>query len=179
MPESSCRKPDPAPYSNAQVRQWMAHVAADAWYRHQMPISHASLSAACGYMKNMLALSCASRHTPATLDRVARVINSIEARRLCFLKYGGGGKDKTLRTFYWLELPVTRPCIRPLDRETAWSLWAYCDRCGSNKFMPIRIQGDDRPSVACYSCLPPDQYPSIGAVPAPHSLIHQALKKLA
>lgn len=164
----------PNPYDLEETKRWLAHVKSDFWWQHQMPISGYALSFACGYSTDMLSPR-AGGFGPKTLARVSRVIDDIETRKICFLPTQGFFKKGTRpRNFVWVE-PRTK-MIGRLVQEKFWDIWATCAACGHNQFLPIRIFGEERPYVACYQCIPPDQHRSIGAILVEKSLIHEALK---
>jgi hypothetical protein len=110
------------------------------------------------------------------LQKIGKIIPYIETRRLCFPKIGQGQvrAGEVVPRFIWLTPELTKR-IPKYDDETAWSIWACCNRCQRNQFLPVIING--KPSVACYYCLPPSQYLALGAKPVKKSLIHEALKK--
>lgn len=163
----------PNPYDLAETKHWLAHIKSDFWWQHQMPISGYALSFACGYSSDMLSPRT-KRFSQKSLERVSRLIDDIKTRRICFLSSTGKPKEGETRNFIWVE---PRPkIIARLVQERFWDIWATCAACGQNQFLPIRISGDDRPYVACYQCIPPDQYRSIGAILVEKSLIHEALK---
>lgn len=170
MPGSNCPKGETSnPYDIAQTRKWVQHVRSDFWWLAEMPISGAALSFAIGDTTNTLTLFEVSRMGPKRFARVARIIPEIEARKLCFLPQG------SKEHYVWIE-PPEKKSIQKLSQKSAWSLSAHCLSCGRDQFLSVTIWGDDRPYAACYSCIPPDQYRSIGAQLAPKSLIHEALK---
>lgn len=164
----TARKVEPQKYDIKQTHRWVDYVQRDYWWRSQMPIASKSLDAFCGgdCMRH-------KKRYPATMRKIASIIDDIENRKLCFGRRapGSGGKGNQPH-FLWVDPPGICPLIPKISKN--WSLWARCATCGDNKFMPILI--DEKTHVACYNCFPPSQYKSIGAVEEKKSLIHEALK---
>jgi len=155
----------------AQTRKWLHHVWSDFWWEHEMPITGGALSLACGYTTSVLKPSEVKRMGPTRFRVVSRIIPEIEARRLCFQPKKNIRNDR----FLWIEPPPKR-VIQKLSPKDQWNLSAHCVGCGKNQFLPVEISGDDKPYVACYHCLAPDQYRSFGGELVSNSLIHEALK---
>lgn len=138
-----------------------------------MPISKYALREALGLQDIISALRRPSERQKMLLN-IARLIPDIENRKLVFpfqscvtVKIRG-----IVPKFLWLEPPAQPPQIRPLTDGGSWSLWARCQVCAGNKFMPL-IGGD----VACWSCIKPSQYRGLRTMADKRSLIHEALKK--
>lgn len=165
--------PIPPPFNRAGTLRWLAHIKSDAWWQSQMPIPMARLDAvlglADGWISHMLAIHPKFPMTNA-VPRISQIIPAIERRRLAFPE----GKNLSPK-FLWIDPPFDPPLINRLALASAWSLWATCQFCGDNQFLPVVIDG--KPHVACYTCIKPDQYRAIGAVAVKKSLIHEALKK--
>jgi hypothetical protein len=163
MPTSACLD---------QRLLWFARTKYDDWWRSQMPITDVAMAGAVGMLKGKFSESIHNKGNYS--DRVVArkmdpLIADIERRALVFPKEIGAPK------FLWLEPPAIPPRIPKYDDESAWSLWAECQRCQKNKFLPAVMNG--KPQVMCYYCLPPKQYPALGAKRVEKSLIHAALKK--
>lgn len=171
--------PDPPPFTRAQTFRWMELIKVDPWWASQMPVGIVPLQSALGLPHRhdfREVIRPGDRHyTPGMIDRISRIIPKIESRHVCFPhKVMGWRKPGELDTkFIFLEpvpLGINRICI-----SHNWSLWAFCLSCGNNKFMPVMMNG--KKHVACYNCIPPDQYRALGATMEKGSLIHEALKK--
>lgn len=107
--------------------------------------------------------------------KMSFVIPDIEMRKLVFPDTTSTGKKGTIPKFLRLEPPEPYPCIPKIDKAAAWSLWARCQTCHGNKFLPMMMNGQAH--VACYYCVPPHQYAPIGATRVNRSLIGPDLKK--
>lgn len=169
--------PTPSAYTLQQVLSWYYHTRQDRWWKTQMPITTVAFDAVIGTGTELRhALNPKKSTKPdETLTRISFLISDIEKRKLVFpLVTQSGKKGVTTPKFLWLE-PEPDRVIEKLSSKSCWSIWSRCRSCGGNKFLPIAI--DLKPHVACYSCLPPDQYPVIGAYTVHGSLIHEALKK--
>lgn len=142
----------PAVISKTYAARWFAQAMKDPWYKSQMPILKKVVLSAIG-------LTCFG-----SIDRAAKLIPSIENRNLIFLK------DR----FIWMDPQVILK-INRLTPVAFWSLFARCLSCGGNKFLPVEI--DQKEKAACFLCLPPSQYPSIGAKPIKRSLIADSVKE--
>lgn len=166
MAPASTSRPEAPLYSHAQTLRWLELVDNDPWWQHQQPVTRSALAFACGYMEKG-SVGRAKSLGIAALGKISRLIPEIEARRLCFFR------PPSAERFIWIDPPP----VRHVERLTsAWDLSAICAACGCNKFLPVNIRGDDKSYAACYSCMPPGQYPAIGAGLLNFSLIHQALK---
>lgn len=144
-----------------------------------MPITENTLSKALCVSQEGLS-QCLNfrngRNDKEACHKIGYVIPDIECRKLVFPDTTPSGKKGVFAPkFLWLEPPNPLPRIPKLDKESAWSLWACCQTCGKNKFLPIIMNAE--PHIACYYCIPPHQYRPIGATRVNRSLIHPALKK--
>ncbi len=173
------RKPDPPLnppiYDRKAALRWLEFTKRDEWWQSQMPVSVFALESALdkpGRLKDALA---GDTNPDTILALLGHLIPDIEARKVVFPKIGRGrpkkGEEPTPR--YLRLFPLSTPFIPKLSSN--WSLWARCITCGGNKFLPVMIGWTSH--AACYHCLPPDQYPSIGAKGIKTSLIHEALKE--
>lgn len=181
MPKSTSRNKDarydPPAYDFNATMRWLKLIKSDFWWRTQMPFNELRLCDLLGtsdrYVKLILARP--ETHPPEkTIDRIGRLIDDIEERKIAFPpRCGVGYRKDCAPKFLHLE-PKGKPLIQKICDESAWSLWARCSTCGGNKFLPISCDGRSR--VACYNCFPPSQYPQIGARGVKKSLIHEALK---
>lgn len=64
---------------------------------------------------------------------------------------------------------------RSLNETDEWSLFSRCRTCGNNRYLPIIMNEENY--AACYHCLPPSQYPALGAVRQDGSLLLYALQE--
>lgn len=102
--------------------------------------------------------------------KLSPIIKDIEARKLCFTGLG------ELPRFLWLEPPKDAPWIPRWVSEEEWSLWACCEKCQRNQFLPVTM--NSKPHAMCYYCLPPVHHAGLGAKwDEKKSLITEALKK--
>lgn len=151
-----------------QALKWWNHTRKDDWWRSQMPMSSETLDAALCYgrIRSMFKSGTGKR----SLKRIATIIDDVEDRKLCFPNIIGSHGD--IPRYLWLEPEKKK--IGKLVAESFWTLWSRCLSCDHNQFLPMTIDG--KPYVACYHCIPPSQYPQIGATRVEKSLIHQDLK---
>lgn len=169
---------DPAPLSLEATRQWLEHVRADAWYASQMPIGMQALGEAIGRPTALKTRGPANPWYAGLLDAVARVIPDIEARLLIFPVIGRGkprGDERRPPRFLWTVAPAAQLYIRRLSPLSGWTLHAKCASCGGNRFLPVGMGNGS--CVACYQCLPPNQYYALGATPMNVSLIMRAARR--
>ncbi len=161
--------------SNQAALHWLQNMRVSDWWQSQMPISDMALSRAMGkhpsYVRKHLDPT-SGYDANVMLDFLSRLIPDIEARKLVFpIDPGGRVKGERPPRFMWCDpQPVTIPRL-----GKAWSLWAECSACRGNQFLPVII--DSKEHYACYHCLHPTQYRSVGAQPVKKSLIHEALKQ--
>lgn len=166
-------------HSREKILLWLRYIKNDPWWKSQMPVTDAALAKIIGMTKSNFSESM--NHVRGHSDRVickkiGLLIPDIEARKICFPEIiQFGDKGTSTPKFLWLDPPDQAPRICQLSLETAWSLWACCASCGDNKFLSVML--NDSPYVACYKCLPPNQYPAVRATAVKKSLIHAALKK--
>lgn len=172
-------RPKAPPCDIKKTWKWWEHVRQDDWWLSQQPISYNAMCAALGIGAEVLRLAVEGYKPPGTIPaRLAGVIDRTENRELCFPLRKSGGKKKGESSgpyFLIVERPLSPSKIQKISVEIIWSLHARCVTCSGNKFLPISI--DAKPYVACYQCLPPSQFPAIGATRVEKSLIHEALKK--
>lgn len=153
--------------------RWWDFARAGDWWQSQMPISTYAMAGALNMTQQAFwaSLHETGTNTNQSLRRqIRQIIPDIEKRALVFPAAKTGGPK-----FLWLEPPAIPPRIPKYDDGSAWSLWAECQRCQGNKFLPVVMNG--KPHVMCYHCLPPKQYTALGAKRVEKSLIHEALKK--
>lgn len=178
-PKYALTPPKPPPVGWDETFLWLHHIKTDHWWVTQMPIRIYCLEKALGFTLNYIGdiLNGGKRSYPQqVIPKIGTAIPEIEERSLVFprdLRNHSPGETGT--KFLRLKIPADPPAIAKVSPESAWSLWARCLTCGSNKFLPVMI--DCKPFVACYHCLPPSQHRTIGATETKKSLIHEALKK--
>lgn len=165
------------PIPRPEVLAWWRHTRSDDWWLSQQPISYGAmdkiLSKPYGTTAQAITLK---KNTGRTLDRISRLINDIESRKICFPRH----KIKWYRGFRAVKFllfnhPVPLPQINRMALESLWCIWSVCRDCGGNKFMPVFYNG--KPHVACYRCIPSHQFPGLGIKRVEKSLMHEALKK--
>lgn len=173
-------KPEPPPYDIARSMAWYKHTRSDTWWQSQMPINPLFLLAVCGSVNRREANALRDYKTApsnAIMKKIGFLIPKIESRELVFPHVPVGAPRKNeyrAPQYLFIDAPLSTRCISRLSPGSAWALHARCITCRGNKFLPIEIDG--KPHVACYQCLPPSQYKSIGATAVDKSLIHEALK---
>lgn len=164
---------DAPPYARAATRTWIERTSSDPWYLSQMRLGKTALYDVLG----MTPLFHKKEWTVSGImyDRMARLIDPIEARELIFPHRGkGNSMDRSLPRYIWVEPQSPPPVLRRIARLAQWSLFARCT-CGSNQWLPVVI--DNAEHVCCYRCLPPSQFPSIGAKAVKRSIITAAVKQ--
>lgn len=185
-PKTGIRPPKASETDREKTRLWLQHIKSDDWWQSQMPIPESRFADVIGIGRMSIWRGLRNtgtyRHTPA-LNHISRLVADIERRKLVFPQSACclGLKERRKKEnhpprFLWLEPPENPPQICKISNESSWSLWACCLSCGNNKFLPIML--GEKPQVACYHCIKPDQYRSFGAVPVKKSLIHAFLKTL-
>jgi hypothetical protein len=173
-------RPVDPPVSLRETLRWLEHIKRDEWWQSQMPVSTRALDAAMGGGEVRHAHRRGGVSLLYTMNLLAFLIPDIERRAVFFPKskkpgYSKKGEKQIMPPhFLRLEPPAVIPEIPKLCLESAWSLWAKCQACSSNKFLPVTI--DEKPHVACYMCNHPSKY-SYGGEVVEKSLIHPALKK--
>lgn len=153
--------------SAAEVVKWLRLLRHDPWYR--MPANHIPIPALArisgvgtwALFKIMETERISARSTEA----LGAVIDAIDAGTLVF--YNGEP---------WHLPPDHAPrfMVAILCPESVWSLGSRCQACGGKRFLPVSCGGASW--VACYNCMPPEQWPAIGAVVRPVELIAQELR---
>jgi hypothetical protein len=138
-----------------ELLAWMNRAQNDTWYKSQLPINHKTVAHIVGYknsgnMKKFLTGEWAI--IPVIADRWRRAIVRIENRHIIW--------DK--EQFMNLDPPEKPPKIHRLSPEEKWSPFVACVSCGGNKWLPVLM--DVKPCVVCYTCLPPSQFESLGAL---------------
>ena len=160
--------PNPAPYNRDACFKWFHHTRSDHWWKTQMTFSGETLLAVIGDNNHANRGKLMKRDpliNRGIIQKIGFVIPDIEARKIAF---PGGTNPR----YVSIDPPEVIPHIGKLS--SVWSLWARCATCGDNKFIPVMIDGKEQ--VACYHCLPPSQFGSIGAREVKKSLIQEALK---
>lgn len=157
----------PSPYSLEQTKRWVEFVKRDYWYRSQMRVTPYNLSIALG--TNITEMG------EGAVRKISHLIPKILSREIIFLSCKGRKPNGLKVTpFLWiLDHPHT---IQRLCKVQHWSIKAKCASCGDYKFLPVAMNGETH--VACYHCIPPSQYKSIGAQLIERSLINDAGKKI-
>lgn len=139
--------------------RWYERAQRDPWFLKEMPISLAVMRESGLYPPRM-------KITEKNYAPLCRHIADIEERRLAVI----GGRP------IWLEPPASPP--RVIRLASVWTLYCRCLFCDGNKFLPVQMNGADPILAACYTCLPPSQYPALGAKPVAYSMIAQATEHL-
>lgn len=178
-PPKQYHPPTPAGTQLAEAMEWWNETKKDLWWKSQMPISLRAIDASMGTVFG-LAQALNPNYKKISLEsglkKLQKVIDDIETRALVFppknVHY-----DRSFRwpLFMRLDPPAEPPLIPSIVARASWSLWARCQTCRRNKFLPVII--DEKPWVACYHCLAPDQHKRVGARMENMSLIYEALKK--
>lgn len=141
------------PASRAAVVKWFQAIGIDPWYRDANPIPLKRLAKAIGVSRRTLNYARRGAVTQRIADRIAPYIEDIENGRLVL----------TRGRVHWFAQPARRPQPQPpLVPEDDWTPWSLCRSCGAYRWRAVAISG--KPHAACYCCLPPAQWPSIGAV---------------
>lgn len=143
--------------SVASTKLWLERALADDWYESQMPITQQHLDHAVGFRAFRSMKDEPSTNAWKALEKV---IPKIEDRTIIFM-------------------PSSKMIVRDSFMRTAlkklsphWSIDGRC-ACGSNQYLPVMLEKE---YYACYHCIPPSQYPALGAKPVDRSLIHDAMK---
>lgn len=157
--------------SLSQVREWYQRWHGDHWYKTQMPMTLERLADVCEMsvhtIRDMMGDDILPK--PETLNRVESGIEKIEERRVIWFKQPG----YKLRMIH-LVPPTSPPRRAKLSRHEGFDVFSVCATCQNNKWLPLKI--DDKDHIACYSCLPPAQWPSIGAFSSRRSLIRDYIR---
>lgn len=173
------------PLSESETLRWLEFIARDPWYASQMPVSMAGLGAAIDRESVVVTRGPANPWYPKILERVARVVPDIEARRLVFpspadvgMNEASGMTDlfgrKPAPKFLWMDVPEEPPALKRLATRSAWTLFSCCASCQGNQWLPLQLGGKEH--VACYHCVAPEEFKSLGGRPQKFSLVHQALR---
>jgi hypothetical protein len=196
----ACQKPQSdvcvaPPLSERETQRWLDIVARDYWYQAQMPITMAALGAAIGRESVLVTRGPANPFYGKVLERIARAIPDIEARRLVFPEpvrnswvkksknqfdmFAGESEAPRAEApkFLRFDAPERCPIIKRLSVSASWSLFARCASCGGNQFLPVAVHGVIESHIACYRCLPPTQHLTFGGREIKTSLIHREAKK--
>lgn len=141
--------------SHAEAKRWLDRMMSDEWYASQMPISRRALTKAAGVQGIFN-----YEPTKNAWKALEAVIPKIENREVIFIP----GDAFVVRepSGQWSVAKLT----------SRWSIDNRCN-CGCNQFLPVMIEKE---YAACYHCIPPSQYPAIGAKLIKRSLIHDAMK---
>lgn len=143
----------PLPASRAAVVKWFQAIGTDPWYRDANPVTLYRLAKAIGVSRRTLNYARRGSVTQRMANRLAPYIEDIENGRLVL----------TRGQVHWFAQPARRPPPQsPLVPEQDWMPWSLCRSCAGYRWRAIAIAG--KPHAACYNCLPPAQWPSIGAV---------------
>lgn len=167
----------PPPLDRHQVLKWWERARADHWHKTQMPITYPNMGALLGlagpqFHQHMDACPLNSKYW----GLMAKLILDIEARKIAFpMSRQKHIKAENQPYYVALDLPAEPPRIYKISRLEFWSLFARCNTCGGNKFLPSKVHGVQH--ALCYSCIPPDQHYAVGGVEQDYSLTHEALKR--
>lgn len=166
--------------SRVEVLRWLHALRTDPWYREFNPVLRRGFDDAAGLaeasglsvrtlMYAMRNKSGANGEERKKIDRgisertcamLAPVIAAVENGRLKFV----GGLP------VWRIEPAPRPAPLPkLVLREDWRDWTLCRSCGGNRWAPVAIFA--REHAACWFCIPPDQWPALGAVKSEHQLV--------
>lgn len=160
--EREARKPNPAPYTAEEAKNWFYRAHYDYWWETEMPVNGQSIAALLGKTDKRPHL-----WSEKVWIQLAGVINLIENRIVCFPI----AKDAPPVIHPVVaEHEIVKLCLRHI-----WTLHARCKSCKGNKFLPVIMNGADH--VSCYNCIPPSQYKSIRAKRSDSKIIDEALKK--
>lgn len=154
---------NPTPLCLAQTRIWMRFIYNDFWYNNQMPVYETALLRAAQATLDFRDVDMLS---DKTIGKISRIVPAVEERKLVLL---------TKPPFFlWIDPPDPVPRIAKLCHVEHWALFARCASCGDNQFLSVVVNRQEH--AACYKCLPPSQYGSIGASAVSRSLILDAVR---
>lgn len=169
----------PAPTPGVSLKEAIRTIdllIADPWYKDQMPVTRVALASLVGgsralRMRNIL------HSNGQCLQKIAKLIPDIEARNIVFTPEPPQRvKMKELPPYaIWITPPETAPRMPKISPISAWTIFSRCASCDGNKWIPAEMGGKEH--VLCYPCLPPSQYPALGAKKINRRLIHEAIKK--
>lgn len=148
--------------SFAAQRIWMKDAMQDEWYRSQMPVSVTSFYKALGIYKRTVQTFLAER---SNLD-LSHIIDQIERRALMWSKKGVLRDEIRSREKIWRA---------KLTEDVGFDIHAKCLTCSGNKWLPVIMNG--KTHIFCYTCIPPSQWPSLGAVTSPRNLIAEHIER--
>lgn len=140
----------------------------DQWYESQLPLGFRVLEDLTGISKSSLrAIAGASarpqRPNPGSVAKLVDVINKIENRRVVWRKLAVG------YDIIYLDAPVPRPVRQKISPFNVFGIFDICATCGGSKWLLAKMAGKEH--VMCYSCVPPNQWPALGATSLPINLI--------
>jgi hypothetical protein len=160
----------PAEISRKEIVSWLQRTLRDDWYARQMPVRISTYEKFSGLSNKILEkLIYEDEYFPReqTLDRLASMIKQIETREVVWH-----------RTHFLYQTPPKNPSRRPkiYEADSGFSVFSKCLTCGGNKWLPSRMDG--KLQIMCYSCVPPSQWPALGADDVRFSLIRRYILEI-
>ena len=163
FPEEWLPTPSAPGMSMADIAKQLKRYRNNPEYAGIYRIPFAALAEYCGISRDSVyAAEQGDWLSNEVVHGLSHAIEDIKGRRVVFIERRGGKPDKEgLPSFIRLDPPKVTPRIHQWGREIQWTIHSHCT-CGNNIFLPITLNGEHQ--VACYYCLPHDQYRSIGAI---------------
>ena len=152
--------------------KWLHHVHHDLWWQNETGISDAILAPILNVTTRTLSYFRLGQYASVALatkiNEVARMLDAREAVMICDhgLIYIVPGPDK----------PSGPLLNRNSSDEGEWFLTSRCQKCAKNQYLPIIL--NDENYAACYHCIPPKEYKSLGAISQDGSLLRYALAEM-
>jgi hypothetical protein len=160
----------------AEIETWYLAAQGDHWHQRQMPVGPGIMAAIAGVTHIWIRyfIEHQERYAPhrygVAVHKMSDAIKSIEARRVIWS--GGVKRGRKTEISYLRAASLSRP---RMAEDRAFDPRARCSTCGCNKWLPASVYG--KRHILCYSCLPPDQWPSFGAVPSDVNLIARYMRE--
>lgn len=154
-----------------EVKLWVRRTVRDFWFKDQMGITPVALSRAIGCdrmeLHRFLRNETINGPKDAICQKLSNLRKPLETRKLIFTRKIGA---------IWLDGETGFHHISPLSPIKDWTLFTRCSSCFGNQFLPIMIAKKEH--AACYFCLPPSQYASVGGKLLRRSLIAEAASQM-
>lgn len=160
--------------STQEFQSWYMSRKNDHWHQSQMPIEMGILETLSNVtprtIREMLDGKKPARLYSEALEKLSDAARDIDGRRVIW-RVGKLGRYE----FSYILANARRGFRVRLHPHISFNPLAFCASCHGDKWLPAQIDG--KAHVLCYSCLPPDQWPSLGATPEKFSLIARFMEE--
>lgn len=161
------------------ILDWYERGRGDAWHQIEMPVTKAAIALLTG-LDPVRVEDIVDRNIDLSATRAAKftqIIDDVENRRVVWGVLEtiiGKGRGRTAAVYVDPPSPKINYGLFRVSPRSTWSPHAHCVHCGSRKWLAIDYDG--KPQIACYTCLPPSQYASLGFVASKKPLIREFVR---